>query len=308
MVSVVLTSYNACAFLPEAIESVLRQTYSQYELIIVDDGSADGSLECARRYEGPGVQVVSHRNQGPGSALNTCLKLAAGEYVALLDGDDAWHPEKLNAHVESFREHAEADLTFTWSDWIDGDSRPVGLGSKRCEGAFTLDDLMADFVIGNTSSVAIRRSALEEIAYCDASLFRYYDADLFFRIAQRGSSKVRVIPRALTYYRRHPGQMSADFEAMRQEWNRLAEKHRTQASPMALARGRSNMARYFAYLAYENRDPSRASAILRDSIRDDAGLFATDIRNWKLCALIGSALVLPASWHTRLESVAKRLT
>ena len=96
-VSVVLTAYNSAPFVAEAVESVLRQTFRDFEVIAVDDGSQDGTSEILDRYSDPRLQVVHQNNGGPAASLNTGLRLARGRYVALLDGDDCWHPDELGS-------------------------------------------------------------------------------------------------------------------------------------------------------------------------------------------------------------------
>jgi len=302
----VVTSYNAVSFLPAAIESVLAQTYTDFELIIVDDGSSDGSGELALSYKRPGVHVIRQSNQGPAAALNAGLRLAQGVYAAILDGDDTWHPEKLSCHVDCFEQHRDADLTFSWSDWIDESGRATGLHTQHCHGTFSLEALFEDFVIGNTSSVVIRRSCLEAAGLCDLDFARYYDVDLFLRIARGGAEKVRAIPRTLTGYRRHSGQMSRDWRAMEQEWRKLVARHRDAVTPGVAARGSSNMARYFAFLAYESGCPVEAVAMLRRGFQQAPAAFLRDPRNWKMSAAVASALLLPARWHGALEEFGRR--
>ena len=116
-----------------------------------------------------------------------------------------------------------------------------------------------------------------------------------------------LIFRALTLYRRHPHQMSRNWKAMEQEWHRFLKKMQNLAPARAsqsLARGASNMQRYFAFLAYEAGEPQTAARILAASIRSSPVPFVTDLRNWKVVAATAAALVLPSAVHSALERLA----
>ena len=305
-ISVVVTAYNSAAFIRAALESVVKQSFRDFEMIVVDDGSTDGTGEIVEQYRGPRVSVIRQANQGPAGSLNTGLRMAQGRYIALLDGDDTWHPDKLLLHFEAFEQHPEADLTFSWSDWIDEAGNPVGLHSRRCTGTFGFNSLVEDFVIGNTSSAVIRRSALDVIGLCDPRLSRYYDVDLFLRIALRGNNRVRAVPAVLTYYRRHTGQMSRDWRAMERDWNMLLKKFADRIPGPVLTRAQSNMARYFAFLAYECGQPRESARLLAGNFAAAPLVFGSDLRNWKIAAAVCSALLLPSGWHRRLDRAVRR--
>jgi len=306
-VSVVLTAYRAAAYVEAAVSSVLLQTEQDFELIAVNDGSPDDTGAVLDSIRDPRLRVIHQENQGPAGSLNTGLRLARGEFIALLDGDDIFVDDKLHQQVHHLQTHPEADLTFTWSDWIDARGLPIGLGSRHCHGAFSFEDLLEDFVIGNTSSVLFRRSCLEQCGLVDPTFSRFYDVDLFLRIALLRSRNVHCVPAPLTLYRRHPHQMSRNWKAMEQEWHHFLRKMKEVAparATQALARGASNMQRYFAFLAYEAGEPQTAARILAASIHNHPLLFLTDPRNWKIAAATTSALVLPAAVHSALERIA----
>jgi glycosyltransferase involved in cell wall biosynthesis len=106
LVSVVIPTYNQPAFLREALDSVFRQTFKDYEIIVVNDGSTDNTAELLMQY-GDRIRVVSQENQGIGRARNRGMDEAVGRYIAFLDHDDLWHPSKLETQVNYMRDHAE---------------------------------------------------------------------------------------------------------------------------------------------------------------------------------------------------------
>jgi glycosyltransferase involved in cell wall biosynthesis len=112
-VSVVIPAYNCSEFISKALESVFHQTYADYEIVVVDDGSTDGTLEVLKSY-GERIRLLRHEvNQNAASARNTAMANCHGELIAFLDGDDIWHPRKLEVFIETFDTHEDASYVFS---------------------------------------------------------------------------------------------------------------------------------------------------------------------------------------------------
>jgi glycosyltransferase involved in cell wall biosynthesis len=119
-VSVIIRTYNRAYIVAEAIESALNQTYGDYEVLVVDDGSTDNTSEVVQRFRDPRLRYVRHeRNQGVGAACNTGVAEARGELIAFLDSDDIWRPEKLERQVACMERHPEVDAVFSDIEIID---------------------------------------------------------------------------------------------------------------------------------------------------------------------------------------------
>lgn len=117
LVSVIMPAYNARPYIAEAMQSVLSQDYPNIELIVVDDGSVDGSAECAKMF-GDRVKVIRQANAGVAAARNKGLDEAKGELIAFLDADDVWLPGKISAQVEYLRQHPETAVVYgTFLRW-----------------------------------------------------------------------------------------------------------------------------------------------------------------------------------------------
>jgi glycosyltransferase involved in cell wall biosynthesis len=110
LVSCIVPTYNGEAYLAEALDSILGQTYQPLEIIVADDGSTDGTLEIATGY-GPRVRVIAQANAGPAAARNLGVREACGRFVAFLDQDDVWHPEKLTRQMGRFEARPDLDLS-----------------------------------------------------------------------------------------------------------------------------------------------------------------------------------------------------
>ena len=111
LVTTIVPAYNCAHFLPEALDSILAQQYPNLEIIVVDDGSTDGSADIAEAYGSP-VKVIRQKNQGPAAARNRGVRESRGEYIAFLDGDDVWLPGKLLAQMECFASHKEVGIVY----------------------------------------------------------------------------------------------------------------------------------------------------------------------------------------------------
>jgi len=307
-VSVVVSAHNSSAFIGAAVESVLSQTLLDLEVIVVDDGSTDGTMEILRCYHDGRLRVVRQENQGSAGAGNTGIRLARGAYIGFLDGDDVWRKTKLARHVELLQEHPELDLTFSWSRLMNEAGQEMSLHSRHWRGPISAEELFVDFVIANNSSVVVRRAALDQTGGLDPELPRYCDMDLYLKILLLRPGNACAIPEELTLYRRRRGQLSRDCAAMNAEWERMIEKFERLA-PEAAARGkrqaRSNQSRYFAFLVYESRDYSGALRWLSRAFRYCPSRFLAEKRSWQLGAAASAGVLLPAAIHQSLERIAR---
>jgi glycosyltransferase involved in cell wall biosynthesis len=307
LVSVIVAAYNPGPFLNPAIESVLEQTLADFELIVVDDGSWDDTLARLASYPDPRLRVIVQSNQGAPAALNRALGAARGTYIGILDHDDVWLKTKLARHVEFFEGRAEVDATFSWSRLIDASGRDMGMHMTHWHGPIGFRQLFEDYVVGDSSSIVLRRAAVEAVAGFDGRFPRCYDVDLLLRIALLRPNNVCAVPEELTLYRRHNDQMSRDWRAMRQEWEALVEKCRglaPEVTRVAEGRSRSNTSRYLACLAYERGEFPAGCRLMGDALRHAPRAFFTDLRNWKTTAACLAGLVLPAVVHRGLERLA----
>jgi len=303
-VSIVLCVYNGESFLAQTLESVCAQTHDDWELIVVDDGSIDGSVDIVRRFADARISLIRQENRGAAAALATGLAAARGEFVALLDQDDLWHRDKLACHVIRMRAAPEVALTFSWFKYVDQSGRSIGLSSRRCHGTFDFRSLLADFVIGATSNVVIRRDVIALAGGIDSSLPRMYDLDLFLRTALLPSHTIETLPRDLMLYRRCPHQISRDFRSLEKEWERVLTKMRGLA-PMEVAAvenaARCSFNRYFSRLAYEQFQFRQALRYMRKGFQAAPFGFLSDRRNWLTTAACVSGAILPPRLHAVLE-------
>ncbi|MBI4355946.1 MAG: glycosyltransferase [Candidatus Omnitrophica bacterium] len=216
MVSVVLPTYNRTQWLGEAIESVLAQTLADWELVIVDDGSAPATADTVRPHLSDArIHYVWKPHAGVAAARNAGLRLTRGSYAAFLDDDDCFLPDKLARQVAWMEEHRDVGLVYNQIYVVDEPMNQSRLLPRRS--ARTFLELFCENAI-QVASVLVRRTCLEAVGGFDESLIGSEDYDLWLRIAQR--FPIEYLPRPLAIYRKHGQNKSNNL--VQQRLNALA--------------------------------------------------------------------------------------
>ncbi len=217
--SVVVPAYDATRTLPSTLRSVLAQTYAEFELIVVDDGSAEPLEPLVASVCGgdPRVRVIRQRNAGPAAARNTGIRSAAADLVSVLDSDDLYMPEYLSSVRAALQRSPEAGIAFTDCWILNGESKRIyretglstyGVDATELSGEELLQALLAlNFITAST--VTIRKRAVEEAGGYATQLQGSEDYDLWLRIAAAGFGAVRP-PGRLVVLRDRPGSQSKD--------------------------------------------------------------------------------------------------
>jgi glycosyltransferase involved in cell wall biosynthesis len=307
LVSVIVCVYNGSAHLGATIETVLSQTHSDFELIVVDDGSTDRSVELVKSYADHRVRLLRQENRGTAGALASGFSAARGEFVAFLDQDDLWTCDKLAAHLDWMRRRPEIDLTFSWFKYIDSAGNDIGLHSIRYQGTIDFRGLLEEFVIGATSNVVVRHAALQRAGGVEESIPRLYDLDLCLRVARLTPHNIEALPRDLMFYRRHSAQITRDVSSIEKEWDLVLDRMRQLSRNDVEAvenRARSNLNRYLARLEYERHSYHQALKYVAKGFRSAPVLFLADRRNWLTSAACLSGAVLPRELHMKMERLA----
>jgi hypothetical protein len=243
-VSVVVPVFRAERFIAATIESVLAQTFRDFEIILVDDGSPDRSAEICARYGDPRIRLLRQANAGVAAARNAGIRRARADIIAFLDSDDIWTPTKLARHVTLLQQRPDVDVSFDRSRFIDETGQELGSLRGSTLPEITPFGILLRDPTGTASAVVARRRALDAIAYTataqDGSVQPAYfdeepilctaeDTDCWFRMAQVGRSSFFHLPEPLTLYRMHRNGVTAAFAKRRASWNRLVEKAKAQA-------------------------------------------------------------------------------
>jgi glycosyltransferase involved in cell wall biosynthesis len=210
LVSVVVPAYNSAGTLEQTVRSVLGQTVRDLETIIVDDGSSDDTLAVARAIEDPRVRVLTRENGGASAARNTGIEQAKGTWVAFVDSDDVWLPEKLERQLTYLDAHPDVHAVQTGAFIVDADLRVLHVRACKPSQDALWETLLFQNLPAFPSTVMIRRSKLEEIGFFDTRLEILEDWDLAIRASR--FCNLRSIEEPLTLYRTHPGNRSLNLD------------------------------------------------------------------------------------------------
>lgn len=231
LVSVVIPLYNRRALIGDTVESALAQTHPDVEVLVVDDGSTDGSADEVERHFGDRVRVVRlARNQGRSTARNIGWALSRGSLVAFLDSDDLWAPEKLARQVPYFID-ADVAIVHCRVDKVDALGAPHREQSAELARAFAAAEARGYDYGGitetwcrmYTSAVVVRADALRTSGGFDPRISNFEDWDVLWRIASQG--RVVTLPDVLVHHRSHPGNTVARWVHDAEPWLHVCRKH-----------------------------------------------------------------------------------
>lgn len=215
-VSVIVPVYNGEKFIEETIESVLNQSFSDFELIVINDGSNDGTVSLIEKYSDERILLFSKKNEGVSVARNFGFEKSKGIYIAFLDADDLWENDRLISTVLFLDENDEYGLVHTACQCIDEKSNKTDRILIGKEG-WILGDLLKweeECVPGPCTNMLIRREVFKASGMFDPVLSTAADQDIMFRLAN--ITKIGLIDRILGYYRIHGNNMHMNIKKM--EW------------------------------------------------------------------------------------------
>ncbi|MEG4111294.1 MULTISPECIES: glycosyltransferase, partial [unclassified Microcoleus] len=216
-VSVVMASYNHEKYVAETIETVLSQTYQDFEFIITDDGSPDGTVEVIKKFADSRIKLFCFsQNQGVCTAMNNCIKEAKGEYIAVINSDDAWMPDKLEKQVKFLDEHPEIGAVFSYAEIIDDYGNDLGYAHPsnqifRQPNRTRFEWLRHFFLNDNClchPSVLIRKACYDEMGLYDERYAQLPDFDFWIRLCMK--HEIHIKPENLVKFRIHQSQASAN--------------------------------------------------------------------------------------------------
>ncbi|MDH5537022.1 MAG: glycosyltransferase [Betaproteobacteria bacterium] len=327
VVSVIMPVYNVKPFVGAAVASVLDQTYRDFELIVVDDGSTDGSLSVVlsivRNFRDPRVRLTSQPNRGLAGARNTGIRGARGRYVAFLDSDDLWEPEKLAAHVRHLESSPDVGVSYSPSEFIDDAGRRLGYYQMPKLTGVDASHILLRNPVGNGSAPVIRRETLQAIrftdsrngvpeqCYFDESFRQSEDIECWVRIATTTPWRFEGLARPLTLYRVNATGLSAQLEKQFASWERMLAKAQAFA-PQFTARwgslARACQLRYLARRAVRLGLGRRAVQYAHRALTCDLRIVALEpARTVATLAAAYLQWLLPRFVYTRAESVMMRL-
>jgi glycosyltransferase involved in cell wall biosynthesis len=305
-VSVVIPAYNAEPTILATVRSVQAQTLADFELIVIDDGSTDGTVQRLAGLTDPRLRVHSYDNEGLPAARNRGIALASGEFVAFLDADDGWTPDKLECQVAALERRGEAGVAYSWTRFVDEDGRE--LYAQRpvfFEGDVYRELLVSNFTCSG-SNILVRRRALDATGGFDSSLKVSADWEHCVRLAARW--EFVLVPRYQILYRQSRRSMSASMSSTPDLWEhhglrtieRVFESVPAALQPLK----RRRLAKFHLHIAHrsligagETAAVKRAGRRLRQALRYDPSLLLDPAGQRVLAKWLARRVLPPWAWR-----------
>lgn len=298
LISVVIPVFNGEKTIQETIKSVLVQTFTNFEIIVINDGSQDLTLEVISEIKDNRIQVHSYPNAGLAASRNRGITSAKGEYIAFIDADDLWTSDKLEAQLHALQTNPDAAVAYSWTDYIDESSQFLRRGSHITVNGNIYPHLLVIDFLENGSNPLIRRQAFVEVGNFDESLTAAEDWDLLLRLASR--YHFICVPSPQILYRISSSSMSANVLQQETETLKVINQAFNQA-PEALQylkkQSLANLYKYLAYKAMEGQPKSEngltAARFLIEAVKNDPSLLKAKVMVKVLFKILAIILLPP---------------
>ncbi len=244
IISVVVPAYNVAATIHETLVSISNQTFTDIEIIVVDDGATDATPDILASYPDSRLRVICQANRGLAGARNTGIHNAKGKYIAFCDADDVWEAEKLERHFNHLEGCENVGISFAGSSMMDENGNRLKVSQMPKLKNISAADVFKRNPIGNGSAAIVRREAFDCIAYrpaCeterdwwfDETMRQSEDIDAWMRFILASDWKIEGIEGLLTRYRIQSGGLSANLTKQYQTWKHMCAKVKDTAPEFA---------------------------------------------------------------------------
>ncbi len=306
-VSIILPLYKSADYVLETIASVQAQTWTDWELIVVDDGSPDDSADKVEALGDPRIRIFRRRNQGSCRARNFGIEQAEGGYIAFIDHDDLWRPEKLQRHLDHLARRPRVGLSYGPSELIDAQGAPLGAYQVGALTGVTPRLMLCRDPIGNGSTPLIRvelmravrfeveRDGQPEAVYFDDEAVGWEDVELWVRMLVKTDWEMEGIPDCLTLYRVTPGGITDHPEKKQQAFERGLAVVARYAPELVREHGPAARAYHLRFLARRmvmSRQPQQAIGYAHRAVLAWPGIVKEEPAR--------TGITLAAAWLQRL--------
>jgi glycosyltransferase involved in cell wall biosynthesis len=304
LVSVIVPAWNSERTLLQTLRSVAAQSYSNLEIIIVDDGSTDGTASVARRFckTEPRAKLIQTENKGVSCARNRAIAESLGDWIAPIDADDIWHPSKIEKQMQAALQSTPEDpvgFIYCWHRQIDEDGRLLASGARLRFRGRVFGQLAYVNPVENGSAPLFSRAAISAVGGYDEDLPPYEDPMVQLRIAQR--YRVAFVPEHLVGWRSHDRNASKEITLIKSQAARMYARLAAEGAPLPANAARWTAARLALLLAEEHAIAGQPLAALR-SIAE--ALFSDPARSaslllYRALRSVGRRLAARASFGSR---------
>ncbi|MBA3922877.1 MAG: glycosyltransferase [Nostocaceae cyanobacterium] len=199
LISIIIPAYNSEKTIGQTIQSALKQTFSDFELIIINDGSQDATIDIISNFKDLRIKTFSYPNAGLSISRSRGFERAVGEFISYLDADDLWTPNKLSSQLQALQNNPDAAVAYSWTDNIDAEGNFLEKGTHISLSGDVYQKLLVINFLENGSNPLIKRKAIEEVGGFDNSLPAAQDWDMWIRLAKK--FKFVAVPSVQILYR-----------------------------------------------------------------------------------------------------------
>ena len=309
IVSVIIPVYNGEKTIEQTISSVLNQTLTDFELIIINDDSKDGTLEIVHQIKDPRIKVFSYARSGVSASRNYGIAHACSEFVAFLDADDLWTPDKLEAQLKVLQENPQAGVAYSWTNCIDESGKFLRPASHISASGNVYEKLLLTNFLDSGSNLLVRREAFNEVGVFDESVSPAEDWDMWLRLAAR--YHFVAVPSPQVLYRVYPNSSSANVWKLEAACLQVIERAFQQVPQSLKPLKKHSLGNLYKYLTYKviegyadlNKGVTPVIFIWHSVINDPTLLRTRVI--WKILLKISVMLILPPKLAQALMSKFK---
>ena len=317
--SVVVPLYNTERYIAEALDSIEAQTFGNFEVIVINDASTDNGPAIVQRYiaRDNRFRMITQENRGLAGARNSGIRAARGRYVALLDADDIWLPEKLQLHFDHLECNSDIGISYAPSIFIDDYSQRMRAMQSPQLDNITPEHMFCRNPVGNGSAPILRRAMLDEVCFyidapegrrsCwfDENFRQSEDIEMWTRCLATTSWKCAGVEQPLTLYRLNTNGLSANVEKQFESWLNFRNKIAGIAPELVTNVGRTSEAfqlRYLARRAAISGDGSTALKLLVRGVRCNPIILVREAhKTIATFAVAGLAVAIPEKAFERLS-------
>jgi len=246
VISVIIPAYNSEKTISSTIESVLNQTFTNFELIIINDGSQDSTLNIISQFQDSRIRVFSFENAGGNVSRNRGLNRALGDFVSFLDADDIWKTDKLATQLKALEESPQAAVAYSWTDYIDENGNFTYPGRRTAINGDVYEELLIANFLENGSNPLIRKPILIALGGFDESLNAAQDWDMWLRLAAK--FEFVCVPSVHILYRISPNSLSTNILRQEKAGLQLLEKAYRERPSKIKNSSRNSLANLYKYL------------------------------------------------------------
>lgn len=311
-ISVIIPVYNGEKTIQETINSVLNQTFSDFELIVINDGSQDRTLAIIENIKDCRLQAFSYLNAGLAASRNRGIAQAVGKYISFIDADDLWTVDKLEAQFNAMQRNPEAAVAYSWTDHINELGQFVRRGSHINLTGNVYEKLLELNFLENGSNALICKQALLEVGGFDESLAAAEDWDIFLRLAARYEFVVVSCPQIL--YRVSPTSMSTKLEKQEAATLQVIEKaftHAPEYLQILKKRTKSHLYKYLTYKSLEGvpdwKKNLKTARLFWHTLNHEPSLLSRKV-TWKIFLRIMLTFFLPTQLAMLVLSKRRQLS